>query len=408
VTGALAGISVVEIANYVSGPYAGGMLADLGADVIKVESPPHGDPYRGWASGNYSPMFCSLNGGKRSTLLDLKSPEGAEAARRLIERADVLIENLRPGVMDRLGLGYDEVRIANPRLVYCSITGFGLDGPYADRPGYDTVGQAMSGLLSLLTDADDARPMGISLSDHLAGLYATYGILAALMGRERTGSGQRVDTSLLQASTNILAENMARFLRDGGSPPDRTTRVRTAQVYAGRDEAGLPFVIHLSSPDKFWRGLMRAIDRTDLLDDPRFASRQKRIANREAIQELLDSAFSRGSREGWLRRLRAEEVPSSPINDLQEVLDDPQVKHLGLVREVVHPVAGPMRILRNGVNLHGTPTDVAAAPLAGEHTREVLAEIGLAAPDAASNDDVSGDAAPSPVRVGTEEGRHEG
>ncbi len=375
--GALAGVRVVEFASYVAGPYAGALLSDLGADVVKIEVPSRGDPYRGWSSGNYSAMFCSLNRSKRSVLADLKTERGREVARSLVAGADVVLENSRVGVMDRLGLGYDDVRGVNPRLVYCSITGFGLDGPNAHRPGYDTIGQATSGLMSLLTDLDDPQPMGISLSDHLAGLFAAYGILAALAARERTGEGQRVDTSLLQSSTSFLAENMARFLRDGGQPPTRRTRARTAQVYAVKDEHGAPFVIHLSSPDKFWRALLTAMEREDLVDDPRFADRKQRIAHRDDIQALMGETFSTGSREEWLKRLWAADVPAAPLNSLADVVEDEQIRHLGLVTEVEHPTEGSLRLLGSGVNLHGTPTRTGPAPVAGENTAEVLAELGL-------------------------------
>lgn len=376
-TAALSGVRVVEFASYVAGPYAGGLLSDLGADVVKIEVPPRGDPYRGWASGNYSAMFCSLNRNKRSILADLKTERGLEVARSLVAGADVVLENSRVGVMDRLGLGYDQLRQRNARLVYCSITGFGLDGPDAHRPGYDTIGQATSGLMSLLTDPDNPQPMGISLSDHLAGLFAAYGILAALAARERTGEGQRVDTSLLQSSTSFLAENMARFLHDGGRPPTRSTRARTAQVYAVKDQHGVPFVIHLSSPDKFWRSLLSAMGREDIVDDVRFIGRKERIARREDIQALMDETFSAGSREEWLERLWAADVPAAPLNSLADVVEDEQIAHLGLIQEVEHPTEGRMRLLGSGVNLHGTPTITGPAPLAGEDTAAILGELGL-------------------------------
>src|SRR5690348_15025929 len=202
--GALTGISVLEFANYVSGPYAGMMLADMGAEVIKVEPPGGGDPFRGWGAADYSATFGSVNRNKKSVVLDLKSPDGLAAARALAKTADVLIENYRAGAMDRLGLGHETLRADNPRLIYASITGFGSSGPYAERAGYDTVGQAMSGLLSVLTDLHTPQPMGISLSDHLTGMMAAYGILGALMAREKTGRGQRVETSLLSATIAFL------------------------------------------------------------------------------------------------------------------------------------------------------------------------------------------------------------
>lgn len=375
---ALEGAKVVEFASYVAGPYTGALLADLGAEVIKVEVPPRGDPYRGWASGNYSAMFCSLNRSKRSILADLKSQRGLEVARALATDADILLENSRPGAMERLGLGYEQLRADNPSLIYCSITGFGLSGPDHQRPGYDTVGQATSGLMSLLTDLDNPQPMGISLSDHLAGLFAAYGVLAAFAARSRTGAGQWVDTSLLQSSTTFLAENMARFLNDGGRPPTRSDRPRTAQVFAVRDEQGAPFVLHLSSPDKFWRSLLHAIDRGDLADDERFTDRGQRIAHRENIQALLDETFSTGSRAMWLKRLWAADVPAAPLNTLADVVEEDQIRHLGLVQEVEHPSAGRMQLLGSGINLHGTPTRLGPAPLAGEDTADILAELGYA------------------------------
>ncbi len=231
--------------------------------------------------------------------------------------------------------------------------------------------------MSLLTDLDDPQPMGISLSDHLAGIFAAYGVLAALAARERTGEGQRVDTSLLQSSTSFLAENMARFLHDGAKPPTRRTRARTAQVYAVKDRDGRPFVVHLSSPDKFWRGLLTAIDRTDLLDDPRFADRAARIAHREDIQALLDDRFATASREEWLARLSAADVPSAPLNSLADVVEDEQIRHLGLIREVEHPTRGPDAAARQRGQPARHPTTIGPAPLAGEDTAGVLAELGL-------------------------------
>ena len=235
--GALAGVRVIEFANYVSGPYAGMLLGDLGADVIKIEEPTRGDPFRGWGRVDYSPTFASVNRNKKSVTIDLKSEAGKADARALVNGADVVIENFRPGTIERLGLGYDTFAADHPRLVWCSITGFGSDGPYAHRPGYDTVGVAMSGLLSLLTDPANPQPMGISLSDHLAGITACNGILAAIIARGRTGRGQRVDTSLLESSISFCGENMARYF-DNGKVPFRATRTRQAQVYAVRLSAG--------------------------------------------------------------------------------------------------------------------------------------------------------------------------
>jgi crotonobetainyl-CoA:carnitine CoA-transferase CaiB-like acyl-CoA transferase len=373
---ALEGIRIVEIANYVAGPFAGLLLGDLGAEVVKIEMPPGGDPYRSWESGTYSSAFYAHNRNKRSIVLDLRTPRGLEVARALSERADVLIENSRVGAMERLGLGYEALRQTNPRLIYCSITGFGSAGPYVDRPGYDTLGQAVSGLLSQLTDQQQPQPMGIALSDHLAGLYAAYGILGALAARDRTGQGQRVDTSLLQASIGVVAENLTRTLASGEALT-RESRVRTAQVFAFTDRDGRPFVIHLSSPEKFWLSLLDAVSYPELSTDPRFTTRPARQANREAIEELLSGIFSQGTREEWLERLQAHDVPCAPLSSLDEVIADPQVHHLGLIQQVSHPQVGPMQVVARGVSLDQTPLRLFAAPLLDEHREEVLGELGF-------------------------------
>ena len=372
--GALDGIRVIELANYVSGPYAGMMLADFGAEVIKIEVPGTGDPFRGWGTVDYSPTFGSVNRSKKSVVLDLKSEAGKAAAAKLIAGADVVIENFRPGTLERLGLGYDDVRAGNPRLIWCSITGFGNLGPLADRPGYDTVGQAMGGLLSVLTDMDAPKPMGISFSDHLAGMVAANGILAALHARHSTGKGQRVDTSLLEATVSFIGENAARFF-ENGNVPDRATRTHTAQVYAFVARDDKPFVIHLSSPEKFWQGLTRVAGRPEWLDDPRFNPRKGRQKNYDALHGLLSDVFATQDREHWLRRLTEEDVPAAPIYDFAEVFADPQVETLGMRIRVPHPKLGEVDLVRNGVRLSDTPVRVdRPSPELGEHNREILGE----------------------------------
>jgi len=374
--GALAGITVLEVCSYVSGPYAAMLLGDLGATVVKIEPPDGGDPFRGWGKGDYSATFGSLNRNKKSVVLDVRTPEGKGAVRRLVREADVLIENFRPGTMERWNLGYEELRPLNERLIYCSITGFGESGPYRDWPGYDTVGQAMSGLLSLLTERDAPKPMGISLSDHLAGLFACYGILAALMARERTGYGQRVQTSLLESSIAFLAENAANFFEGAGKPPDRATRTRQAQVFAFCAGDGLPFVVHLSSPPKFWEGLLRACGREDLASDPRFVDRAARQRHYDELDAILREVFRTAGRDEWIARLRREDVPCGPLNDLGEVFDDPHVELLGMRRRLPHPIRGEVSVVGGAVRLSATPLRIErAAPLLGEHTDEVLGSM---------------------------------
>ena len=374
-TAALEDITVLEFASYVSGPYAGMMLGDLGAEVIKVEDPKSGDPFRGWGAADYSATFGSVNRNKKSIILDLKSTEGVAAAIALTEEADVLIENFRPGTMDRLGLGYKKLSAINPRLVYCSVTGFGGTGPYAKRPGYDTVGQAMGGLLSVLTDLESPKGMGISLSDHLTGMMAAYGCLGALAARERTGKGQRVETSLLTATLSFLGENAARYFEEG-KVPSRKTRTQTAQVYSFVAGDGKPFVIHLSSPPKFWKGLCKVAGHDEWFDDERFVDKAKRRANYDELEGLLAAVFKTETREHWLEQLLEEDVPSAPIYTLDETLDDPQIRHLGVIHEVPHTKVGSVKLVESGVRMSDTPPEIrTAAPLHGEHTEEILKRI---------------------------------
>jgi crotonobetainyl-CoA:carnitine CoA-transferase CaiB-like acyl-CoA transferase len=368
---ALDGITVLEIANYVSGPYASMLLGDLGATVIKIEAPGVGDPFRGWGKVEYSATFGSLNRNKKSVVLDIKAEK--DALRSLIKRADVLIENFRPGTLERIGLGYDDARTMNDRLIYCSITGFGSDGPYRDYPGYDTVGQGMSGLLSLLTQMDAPQPMGISLSDHLGGIFACYGVLAALMARERTGRGQRVETSLLESSIAFLAENAANYFEGGGPPPSRATRTHQAQVFAFVAKDGKPFVVHLSSPPKFWEGLLEATGLTELAADERFSTRPARSKNYDALETILAERFRTKTRNEWMTLLRAADVPCGPLNDFKEVFEDPQVEFLGMRKKLPHAKRGSVTVVGSAVRLSDTPVAItSAAPDLGEHTKEVL------------------------------------
>jgi crotonobetainyl-CoA:carnitine CoA-transferase CaiB-like acyl-CoA transferase len=374
--GALDGIVVLEFANYVSGPYAGMLLADLGAEVIKVEAPGRGDPFRGWGTETYSPTFEALNRNKKSVELDLRSEDGRGHAVRLAERADVLIDNFRHGVLERVALGYDALALRNPRLVYCSITGFGGSGPYRDWPGYDTVGQAMSGLLSLLTELGAPQPMGFSFADHLAGAAAFQGIMGALFARERLGKGQKVETSLLEATVAFIAENACRFFHDG-NVPDRASRTHIAQVYIFLDRDKRPFVIHLSSPPKFWEGLLQAVGHAELLSDPRFRTRGDRMRNYAALHAELARVFAGGSRDMWLEKLRRADVPAGPLYDLKEVFEDPQVRHLGMKLEMVHPTEGTVAMVQSGIRMSLTPPVACApAPALGQHNRDVLGTAG--------------------------------
>jgi crotonobetainyl-CoA:carnitine CoA-transferase CaiB-like acyl-CoA transferase len=376
---ALEGVTVLELANYVSGPYAAMLLGDLGATVIKIEAPDGGDPFRGWGTVEYSATFGSLNRNKRSVVLDLKAAGDVAMLRGLIADADVLIQNFRPGTLERSGLGYADLREDNPRLIYCAITGFGSDGPYRDYPGYDTVGQGMSGLLGLLTEMNDPKPMGISLSDHLAGIFACYGVLAALLARERTGRGQLVETSLLESSVAFLAENAANFFEGNGAPPSRATRTHQAQVFTFVAADDKPFVVHLSSPPKFWQGLLAATEAQRLGGDERFATRPGRVAHYDALDAELKAVFRTKDRAVWLERLRRHDVPCGPLNDFKEVFDDPQVAALELRRVLPHPKRGTVAVVGSAVRLSDTPvTIVGAAPELGADTERYLGKRGEA------------------------------
>ena len=374
--GALEGIRVLELASYVTGPFAALLLADLGADVVKIEQPGQGDPFRGWGEKLYSATFCSLNRNKKSVTLDIRRDEGRDIFLKLAAGSDIVIENFRPGTMEKRGLGYEAIQALNPKVIYCSISGFGQKGPYRDLPGYDTIGQAMSGLLSLLTDPEKPQGMGISFSDHLTGIYACYGILGALVHRMITGEGQRVETSLLRATLSFISENAARYF-ETGVVPRRAYRTKTAGVFAFVDKDGLPFVIHLSSPEKFWRGLLEAVGKKEWAEDARFRDRKGRTENYDLLTGLLQSIFNGGRREEWLQRLQAHDVPCAPLNTLGEVFDDPQVREYGFPIEVEHPRMGKMRLVGSGVDLSRTPPGIKMPPpTLGEHTGEVLSALG--------------------------------
>ena len=374
--GALQGITVLELASYLTGPYAGMLLADLGAEVIKVEERSSGDPFRGWDKEGYSSTFCSVNRNKKSVTLNLKVEEGREILLKLAEQADVFIENFRPGVVKELGVHYEAIRELNAQIVYCSISGFGQDGPYRDLPGYDTIGQAMGGLLSLITDLENPRPLGVSLSDHITGIFACYGILAALFARERTGRGQKVETSLLQATASFVQEGAARYFATG-VVPRRETRARTAQVYAFVAEDGLPFVVHLSSPPKFWEGITHAVGRLELKDDPKFLDREARIRHYDLLHKILAGIFATKPRKKWLERLRTYDVPCAPLYSLDEVFEDPQVRNLGMPVVLRHPKMGVIHLSGNPIGLSQTPVSHRLAPpTLGEHTEVVLKRLG--------------------------------
>ncbi|MGD2145191.1 MAG: CoA transferase [Anaerolineae bacterium] len=375
-------VTVIECAIYVTGPYAAALLADLGARVIKIEAPPDGDPYRYFAPGEYySPNFAHLNRSKQSILLDLKAPEGKKICLDLARKADVFIENFRPGVAERLGVDHEALRALNARLIYCSISAFGQSGPYAEKPGFDTLGQAMSGLLRLLSDPEEPKIMGVALSDYLTGFSAAYGVLAGLLARQVSGEGLRVDTSLLQATLSFIGETAAGYFATG-TVPDRIDRVKNSHAFAVVARDDLPLAIHCSVPEKFWLGLLKATDRMDIAEDTRFKTRDDRRRNFEHLEKELAPTFATKDREEWLRLLEENDVPASPLYNMKEVLEDPQVHHLGITEEVEHPKTGKAKFVGGPVHYEGLPAEKPGAPpLPGEHTAAILAELGYSRAD---------------------------
>jgi crotonobetainyl-CoA:carnitine CoA-transferase CaiB-like acyl-CoA transferase len=371
--GVLNGIRVVEQGTFITGPCAGMMLADLGADVIKVESP-DGDPYRSYQGDHYSPHFQAYNRNKRSIALDLKDAGDRALFDDLVREADVFIQNFRPGTAARLGAGSERLREINPRLIYTSISGFGASGPYAERPSYDSVAQAISGFLSVVVDSSRPRFLGPALADAITGIYAAYGVLGALVQRGRTQQGALVEVSMLEAMAHFAIEPFAAFF-SLGTTPTSSDRPRLAQAYILRTADARLIAIHLSSLEKFWEGLVAALDAPELASDERFRLRQSRIDNYEALNSELDRRFARLTLSEWIERLSRYDVPHAPINTVDEVVHDPQVEHLGLIV----PVAGAhdaLRSVRPPVRFGGVRArSVRAAPLLNEHGDSIRASI---------------------------------
>ncbi|MDQ2639939.1 MAG: CoA transferase [Pseudomonadota bacterium] len=369
----LKGVKIVEQGTFITGPCAGMMLADLGADVIKVESP-DGDPYRAYQGDNYSPHFQAYNRNKRSLTLDLKQQQDRGIFDALVREADVFIQNFRPGTADRLGAGARRLQELNPQLVYCSISGFGADGPYVDRPSYDSVAQALSGFLSVVVDEDRPRFLGPALADAITGIYASYGVLGALFDRGRTGRGRVVEVSMLEAMAHFAVEPFAAYFALG-TVPRSGDRPRLAQAHILRTADGGFIAIHLSSLEKFWTGLVAALEAPQLASDPRFATRLARIDNYDALGAELDRLFSDRPTQHWIERLGAADVPYAPINRVDAAVQDPQVQHLGLMVPVQQPHAAKHAV-RPAVQFDGQrATAVRPAPLLGEHSAAIRASL---------------------------------
>jgi len=387
---ALDGIRVLDLSRILAAPFASQLLGDLGADIIKVERPGVGDDARQYGPPFLTDMhgnatcdagfFLSCNRNKRAITVNHAKPEGAAIIRELAAKSDVLIENFRGGVLAKYGLDYGSLRHVNSRLVYCSVTGYGQDGPYSGRPGYDGVFQAMSGMMSvsgLPGDGPGAGPIkvGVSMVDILTGLYAANAIQAALRHRDRTGEGQHIDMSLLDCGLAALSHYVQNYLISGivperrgnggyGGVPSQTFRCADAEIFV------------VASTNKQFVALAQVLGRPDIPQDPRFCDVSTRIENRDALLIILEGEFAKRRADQWLLDLDEADVPASPINDVRTVFDNPQIRHRGMLASVDHAIAGEVPVLRNPIRMSATPIpDAAAPPTLGQDTIAILRDL---------------------------------
>ena len=380
---ALDGIKVLDLSRALAGPYCTMMLADMGAEVIKVEMPGTGDDSRAWGPPfveGESAYFMSINRNKKSITLDMKGDKAIEIIMKLIKGSDVLVENFRPGAMERLGLAYQQVKAVNPRLVYCSISGFGQNGPYRMLPGFDQVLQGMGGLMSI-TGEPDGPPVkvGVPIADITAGMFAAYGIAIALFTREKTGSGQMVDISLLDSQVALLTYRAGSFFASGEIP----RRVGSGhpvivpyQAFKARDV----YINIAVGNDQLWGKFCKAVGLEDIMNDPRFATNAKRVQNRNEVVKAVGDLIATKNGEEWLKILTDAGIPCGPIYTVDKIFSDPQVIHRQMVTELRHPKAGTIKVTGNPVKLSDTPGEPSVAPpLLGQHTQEVLEGLGYSA-----------------------------
>jgi len=355
------------------------LLADFGAEILKLESPASGDMGRGWGppfAGEYSSFFLGLNRGKRGVAIDLKKQAGMDLCLRLVDQMDVLIENFRPGAMDRLGLGYAALHARNPRLVYCSISGYGQNGPSRDEAAMDLIVECSSGFLSITgTEAGEQVRSGYAVADINAGMHSTIGILLALRAREGTGEGQYVDVAMQDSMISAMSSNYMSYLGSNEVPGPLGASFRTVvpyTVFHGSDRA---FSIAVGS-EKLWEAFCSAIERPELINDPEFATNPRRVTNRPALEKVLADVFRQRPMEEWVQRLRSAGIPCSPVLNFEEVAADPQAKVRDMFPMLAHPIAGSQRITGTPIKLSETPGSPGpAAPRLGENTVDILQEL---------------------------------
>jgi formyl-CoA transferase len=374
----LNGLRVIDLTRVVAGPFCTMMLGDMGAEVLKIEEPTDGDDSRAWApfiAGTGS-FYLQLNRSKKSVALDLKSPEGADALRRLIATADVLIENFRPGSLARLGFDYATMSALNPRLIYCSISGYGQTGPSAELPGYDAVIQGEAGIMDMtgFPDGDPTR-VGVAITDYLAGLYAVQGILLALTDRQTSGLGQHVDIALFEAMLSVMRLPLSVLLATGVTPRRVGNDHLNIAPYAPlRAKDGL-IIVAVANPG-LWGRFCDAIERPDLRDDPRFRTNTDRVAHRDALKTIIEAVFERWTVEELTRRFQAKNVPCGRVRSIREAMEHPQAAARDVLVSQQHPQAGTIETLAPVVRLSRTPAEVRLPPPAlGEHTQEILSSL---------------------------------
>jgi crotonobetainyl-CoA:carnitine CoA-transferase CaiB-like acyl-CoA transferase len=385
-TGPLKGLRVFDLTRVLAGPTCVQMLADLGADVVKVERPGAGDDTRGFApptmpGTDESAYFVGVNRNKRSLTLDIADPDGQAIALRLIAKSDILVENFKVGALEKYGLGYAQLHTSFPRLIYCSITGFGQTGPYAPRPGYDSLIQAMGGVMSLTGEPDGPpQKVGVPVGDLFAGLYGCIGILAALRHRDATGEGQQIDIGMLDTHVAWLANQGMNYLATGENPPRLGNQHPNIVPYQVFPTADGHMVLSIANDPTFKR-FCESFDLTHLLADPRFATNAARVQNRQFVTDTLTPVMRRHPTGWWVERLEALKIGCGPINKLSEVFADPQVKARGAVVEMAHGSGRTVKVIANPVRLSATPTDYRLPPpMLGEHTEEILsARLGMTA-----------------------------
>ena len=385
-TGSLQGVCILDLSRILAGPFATKTLADHGADVIKVERLGSGDDTRQFGppfQNGESSYFLSINSGKRSLAVDLKRPEGRALVQQLADRCDVVIENFRPGAAERLGLGATTLRARNPRLIYCSVSGFGQTGPWRDRPGYDLAVQGLSGLQSITGDpGGPPTKVGTSIADIVSGLYAAQGILLALYRREKTGAGEIVDVAMLDAVVSLLTYQAGSYFADGAVPGRAGNRHPSIVPYETFATADGHFNLAVGN-DRIWRIFCQTIDRAALADDPRFVDNPARVAHRDALIEILQGVFRGDTVAAWIDRFQAAGVPAGAIHTVDQALEHEVVKAREMVVTLAHPRAGTIRATGVPVKLSGSPGAVRSPPpLLGQHSRAILTQV-LAMDDAA-------------------------